>query len=30
MGEKEINNNQNKSPVARWFKNAILGATMAD
>lgn len=30
MGEKEINNNQNKYPVARQFKNAILGATMAD
>ena len=30
MEEKEINNNQNKSPVGKWFKNAILGATMAD
>ena len=30
MGEKENNNNQNGSPVTRWFRNAILGATMAD
>jgi hypothetical protein len=30
MGEKENNNNQNRSPVARWFRNAVLGATMAN
>lgn len=30
MGEKENNNNQNGSPVARWLRNAVLGATMAD
>ena len=30
MGEKENNNNQNRSPVTRWLRNAVLGATMAD
>ena len=30
MGEKENNNNQNGSPVTRWLRNAVLGATMAD
>ena len=30
MGKKENNNNQNESPVARWLRNAVLGATMAD
>lgn len=30
MGEKENNNNQNGSPVTKWLRNAVLGATMAD
>ena len=30
MEEKENNNNQNESPVTRWLRNAVLGATMAD
>lgn len=30
MEEKENNNNQNGSPVTRWLRNAVLGATMAD
>ena len=30
MGEKENNNNQNRSPVTRWLRKAVLGATMAD
>lgn len=30
MGEKEKNDNQQEHPVLKWFRNAVLGATMAD